>query len=42
MKADMHGAATVVGAMAAIARLKLPVPVVGVVGAAENMPDGNA
>lgn len=42
MKCDMAGAATVLGAMTAIARLKLPVNVVGLLGLVENMPSGNA
>jgi leucyl aminopeptidase len=42
MKCDMAGAATVLGAMTAIARLKLPVNVVGYMGLVENMPGGNA
>ncbi len=42
MKCDMAGAATVVGAMQAIARLGLPVGVVGLVGLVENMPSGSA
>jgi leucyl aminopeptidase len=42
MKADMAGAATVLGAMAAIARLKLPLNVVGLMGLVENMPGGAA
>jgi leucyl aminopeptidase len=42
MKCDMAGAATVLGAMAAIARLKLPINVVGLMGLVENMPGGNA
>ena len=42
MKADMSGAATVLGAMAAIARLKLPVNILGAVGLVENMPSGSA
>ncbi|SFJ46907.1 leucyl aminopeptidase [Planctomicrobium piriforme] len=37
MKGDMAGAATVLGAMAAIARLKLPVNVIGSMGLVENM-----
>jgi leucyl aminopeptidase len=37
MKGDMAGAATVLGALSAIARLKLPVNVIGVVGLVENM-----
>ena len=42
MKYDMGGAATVIGAMQVIARLKLPINVVGVVALAENMPGGKA
>ncbi|MCC7478472.1 aminopeptidase [bacterium] len=42
MKADMGGAAAVVGAMAAIAQLKPAIPVTAVVASAENMPDGKA
>lgn len=42
MKADMAGAATVLGAMAAIARLRLPVNVLGLMGLVENMPGGAA
>ncbi|MBA2379617.1 MAG: leucyl aminopeptidase [Blastocatellia bacterium] len=42
MKYDMSGGATVLGAMRAIALLKPSVPVLGVVAAAENMPDGRA
>jgi len=42
MKSDMAGAATVLGAMAAIARLQLPVNVVGLMGLVENMPGGGA
>lgn len=41
MKCDMAGAATVLGAMQAIAAWKLPQPVVGVVGLVENMISGN-
>jgi leucyl aminopeptidase len=37
MKGDMAGAATVLGAILAIARLKLPVNVLGVMGLVENM-----
>ncbi len=37
MKCDMAGAATVLGAMQAIARLTLPVNVVGLMGLVENM-----
>jgi leucyl aminopeptidase len=42
MKSDMGGAAAVLGLMAAVAALKLPVEVHGIIGAAENMPDGSA
>ena len=40
MKCDMAGAATVLGAMQAIAQLKLPVNVLGLLGLVENMPAG--
>ncbi len=42
MKCDMAGAATMLGAMTAIARLKLPVNVVGYAGLVENMLGGKA
>ena len=42
MKFDMCGAAGVLGAMEAIARLELPVNVVGLVGSTTNMPSGTA
>ncbi|MCB1217634.1 leucyl aminopeptidase [bacterium] len=42
MKGDMGGSAAVIGAMEAIASLKLPIEVHAVVGSAENMCDGNA
>jgi leucyl aminopeptidase len=42
MKFDMCGAAGVLGAMEAIAQLKLPVNVVGLVGSTTNMPSGTA
>ena len=42
MKYDMCGAASVFGVMRALAELKPALNVVGVVAAAENMPDGNA
>jgi leucyl aminopeptidase len=42
MKHDMAGAAAVVGALEAIARLKLPRRVIGVAVCVENMPGGNA
>ncbi|MFL5576178.1 MAG: leucyl aminopeptidase [Gemmatimonadaceae bacterium] len=42
MKFDMCGAAGVLGAMEAIARLGLAVNVVGIIGATTNMPSGTA
>ena len=42
MKFDMSGGAAVLGAVEAIARLRLPVRLVAVVGATENMPSGRA
>jgi leucyl aminopeptidase len=42
MKFDMSGGAAVVEAAAAIARLQLPVRLVAVVGATENLPSGRA
>ncbi len=42
MKFDMSGGAAVIEAVGAIARLSLPVRVVAVVGATENMPSGRA
>jgi leucyl aminopeptidase len=42
MKCDMAGAATVFGAMQAIARLELPVNVIGLAGLVENMTGGEA
>ncbi len=42
MKMDMSGAAATIGAMQAIASLKLKVDVVGIVPATENMPGGSA
>lgn len=42
MKYDMSGAASVLGAFKAVAQLKLPINLVGIVPAAENLPDGNA
>lgn len=41
MKCDMAGAATVLGTMQTIASLKLPTPVVGLVGLVENMVSGS-
>ena len=40
MKCDMAGAAAVTGAMQAIARLKLPASVIGIMPLVENMPSG--
>ena len=42
MKADMAGAAAVIGATVAIARLGLPVQVTTYAAMAENMPSGSA
>jgi leucyl aminopeptidase len=42
MKCDMAGGATVLGAMVAVARLRLPVNVTGLVGLVENMPSGSS
>lgn len=42
MKFDMSGGAAVIEAIGAIARLGLPVRVLGVVGATENMPSGRS
>ncbi|MFZ3323193.1 MAG: leucyl aminopeptidase [Usitatibacter sp.] len=42
MKFDMCGAASVLGTMKAVAAMKLPLNVVGVVPTTENMPGGNA
>jgi leucyl aminopeptidase len=42
MKFDMCGAASVMGTLAACAELQLPVNVVGVIPATENLPDGLA
>ena len=42
MKYDMCGAATVFGVMQAVAELKIPINVVGVMAGCENMPDGNS
>jgi leucyl aminopeptidase len=42
MKYDMAGGAAMIGAMRAIAQLQVPVKVVGIVCAAENMPSGKA
>jgi leucyl aminopeptidase len=42
MKFDMCGAASVLGTMKAVAAMRLPMNVVGVIPATENMPGGNA
>jgi leucyl aminopeptidase len=42
MKFDMSGGAAVIEAVAAIARLRLPVRLVAVVGATENLPSGRS
>jgi len=42
MKYDMCGGATVLGVFKAIAELKLPINVVGVIPSSENLPDGDA
>src|SRR5436190_4727840 len=42
MKYDMSGGATVLGTLRAIALLKPTIPVIGIVAAVENMPDGKA
>ncbi len=42
MKYDMCGGGTVIGAFKAVARLGLPINLVGLVMAVENMPGGNA
>ncbi|MGC8521153.1 MAG: leucyl aminopeptidase [Steroidobacteraceae bacterium] len=42
MKYDMSGAAAVLASLSFAAEVKLPLNVVGIVGAVENMPDGKA
>jgi leucyl aminopeptidase len=42
MKFDMSGGAAVIEAVAAIARLQLPITLVAVIGATENLPSGHA
>ena len=42
MKYDMTGGATVMGVMRAVAQLKPPIPILGVVPSTENMPSGKA
>ncbi|MCL2831431.1 MAG: leucyl aminopeptidase [Betaproteobacteria bacterium] len=42
MKYDMCGAASVIGAMHAAAEMKLPLNIIGIIPATENMPGGSA
>jgi leucyl aminopeptidase len=42
MKYDMSGAGSVLGALESVARMRLPLNVVGVIPTCENMPGGNA
>jgi len=42
MKSDMSGAASVIGAVEAAARLELPLHVIGLIPATDNMPSGTA
>ncbi len=42
MKCDMAGAATVLGAMQAVARMGLPVNIIGLMGLVENMPSASS
>ncbi len=42
MKYDMCGAASVLGTLVAVAEMKLPINVVGVIPSSENLPDGAA
>ncbi|MEI8384679.1 MAG: leucyl aminopeptidase [Nitrosomonadaceae bacterium] len=42
MKYDMCGAASVLGTLLAIAQMRLPINVVGIIPTTENMPGGNA
>jgi leucyl aminopeptidase len=42
MKADMSGAANIMGAVLSLAKSKAPVNVIGVAALSENMPGGNA
>jgi leucyl aminopeptidase len=42
MKYDMSGAGSVLGTLRAVAEMKLPLNVIGVIPACENMPGGNA
>ena len=42
MKSDMGGSAAVVGAVAAVAKAKLSIHIIGLVPATDNRPSGNA
>jgi len=42
MKYDMCGGATVLGVIKAVAELRLPINVIGVIPSSENLPDGDA
>lgn len=42
MKYDMCGSASVFGTLSAVAELKLPINIIGVIPSSENMPDGDA
>jgi leucyl aminopeptidase len=42
MKGDMAGAALVISTMAAAARMKVPVEIIGLIPCVENMPDGDS
>jgi leucyl aminopeptidase len=42
MKMDMSGAAAVIGTFEAVSRLKLPVRIIGLIPAVENMPSGTS
>lgn len=42
MKYDMCGAATVIGTFEAVAKMQLPINLISIVPAVENMPDGDA
>jgi leucyl aminopeptidase len=42
MKFDMGGAASVLGTLAAVARLKAPINLIGIIPACENLPSGRA
>ena len=42
MKFDMSGAAAVLGTLRALAEMRAPVNVIGIIPACENMPGGHA